>query len=119
MKSNLSGAITEYQQMFKKIMNWDEPTNGTHSILGNGEGHHLYNTGWALNDMRFYGWKDNTAKNEREINRRIEVAYWCLLKSLAEAIGYDYEKYGNESSVYQYHLKNLDVDKILNWRETK
>lgn len=54
--------------------------------------------------------------SERDIEKRISTAYYCLVKALAEAIGYDYEEYDPKSSMYEYHLKDLDVNKVLDWR---
>lgn len=126
MKSNMSGAYKTYRDMFKQIMNWGEPMgkhndlyHGTHPILGNEDGHYIYDLEWTIGDMAYHGWSGESAKNEREIYKRVSTAYYCLVKALSEAIGYDYEKYDPESSMYEYDLKNLNVDEVLNWRNKK
>lgn len=125
MKSNMQGAVSEYKKMFKHLMNWGEPmgnhndlySHGTHRVLGNEEGHYIYDVGYTMSEMGYHGWIGESGKNERDIQKRISTAYYCLVKALAEAIGYDYEQYDPKSSMYKYNLKDLDIDKVLNWRE--
>lgn len=125
MKSNMYGAIKAYTQMFKQLMEWGEPmgkhnnlySGGTHRVLGNEENHYIFDLGFMLGDMPYHGWNGDGATNEKDIEKRVSTAYYCLVKVLAEAIGYDYETFDPESSMYHYHLKDLDVDKVLNWRE--
>lgn len=116
-KSKMSGMVHNYTEMFKDIMNWDssEPESkyyqhGTHKILGNERGHYLYDAGYALDDMGYHGWSGEPAKNEVDIYNKIETSYLYLLKSLAEAIGFEYEE---EDSVWKYHLKDINTDDIL------
>lgn len=125
MKSNMQGTVEIYQKMFKVLMDWGEPmgshndlySHGTHRILENEEGHYIYDIGYIMGDMEYHGWIGDDAKSERAIQKRISTAYYCLVKALAEAIGYDYKEYDPNSSMYKYDLKDLDVDKVLNWRE--
>ncbi len=123
MKSNMTGAINLYTKMFKEIMDWGEPegshnnlySHGTHRVLGNENGHYIDNLGHLISDIPWHGWEGKDGDNERDIEKRISTAYYCLVKVLAEAIGYDYEQYDPESRMYEYHLKDLDVDKVLKW----
>lgn len=125
MKSNMLGAIKTYTEMFKCLMEWGEPmgrhnelySHGTHRVLGNEENHYIYDLGFLTGDMPYHGWIDERATSEKDIEKRVSTAYYCLVKVLAEAIGYDYEEYDPESSMYKYHLKDLDVNKILDWGE--
>lgn len=125
MKSNMVGAINTYREMFKRLMEWGEPmgrhnslySNGTHKVLQNNEEHFIDDLDHVMSDMGFHGWIGDAGRNERDINKRIETAYYCLVKALSDAIGYDYEEYDPESPMYKYHLKDLDVDKVLSWRE--
>lgn len=125
MRSNMSGAINTYTKMFKELMEWGEPmgkhnnlySGGTHRVLGNEEGHYIYDIGYSVGEIPYHGWSGEEVKNERDIEKRISTAYYCLVKALAEAIGYDYEKYDPNSSMYRYHLEKLDVDSVLKWRE--
>lgn len=119
MKTNMSGLFKDYRAMFKAIMNWDtedsDPryySKGTHPVLGNEDGHWLYDSGYALSDMGYHGWSGEAAKNEVLIHKKIETAYLYLLKSLAEAIGY---KFPEDQDVWKYHLSDIDTDKILEW----
>ena len=116
-KSRMNGMVKNYTEMFKDIMNWDNSEmdskyyqNGTHKVLGDERGHYLWNSGYTLDDMGFHGWAGEAAQNEREIYKKIETSYLYLLKSLAEAIGFEYEE---EDSVWKYHLKYIDTDDIL------
>lgn len=116
-KSRMSGMVHDYTEMFKDIMNWDTGDaeskyyqHGTHKVLGNERGHYLYNAGWALSDMGYHGWSGEAAENERKIFDKVETSYLYLLKSLAEAIGFEYT---DEDSVWKYHLKDIDTDDIL------
>lgn len=117
-KSNMSGAYDIYRQMFKQIMWWDlspkETGNtyfkdGTHQVLGNEDGHYLYDLGWSMGDMGYHGWSGPAAENECNIYNKVETAYFYLLKSLAEAIGFEY----TDESVWKYHLKDIDTDDML------
>ena len=65
--------------------------------------------------MPYFGWTGEAAKNEREIYEKIELSYLYLLKSLAEAIGFEYE---DEDSVWKYHLKYINTDDILRLKPT-
>lgn len=124
MKSNMNGAVRDYTDMFKQIMNWGEPmgnhndlyAHGTHIILGNQGDNYIYDLGYSIRDMEYHGWQSESASKERDIYEKVSTAYYCLVKSLAEAIGYDYEKCDPESSMYKYHLKDLNVDDILKWK---
>lgn len=125
MKSNMIGAREYYTRMFKQLMEWGEPmgrhndlyAHGTHRVLGNEENHYIYDLGFLTGDMPYHGWTGDDATNERDIEKRVSTAYYCLVKALAEAIGYDYEEYDPKSSMYEYHLKDLDVNKVLDWRK--
>lgn len=124
MKSNMSGAYQTYRKMFKQIMNWGEPmgshndlyAHGTHDVLGNQDDNYIYDLGYTIGDMGYHCWTGEAANNERDIYDRVSMAYYCLVKTLAEAIGYDYEKYDPESSMYKYDLKDLNVDEVLKWK---
>ena len=116
-KSKMSGMVQNYREMFKDIMNWDTGDveskycqYGTHKVLGNERGHYLWAAGYALDEMGFHGWGGEAAKNEIEIYEKIELSYLYLLKSLAEAIGFEYT---DEDSVWKYHLKDINTDDIL------
>lgn len=125
MKSNMLGSREYYTKMFKELMEWGEPmgnhnnlyAHGTHSVLGNEENHYIYDVGYMMCDMGYHGWIGESGQNERDIEKRVSTAYYCLVKALAEAIGYDYEEYDPKSSMYEYHLKDLDVNKVLDWRK--
>jgi len=119
----MSGAVNIYKKMFKEIMNWGEPMGnhndlykGTHPILGNEDGHFIYDLGYDIDEMGYHGWVGEAARNEVDIEKKVSMAYYCLVKVLAEAIGYDYEKYDPESPMYKYHLKDLNVDEVLKWK---
>ena len=123
MKSNMTGALENYKKMFKEIMSWGEPMGNhcdlykvTHPVLGNEEGHFIYNLGYDIGEMGYHGWVGEAAMNEVDIEKRVSMAYYCLVKALAEAIGYDYEKYDPESLMYKYHLKDLNIDEVLKWK---
>lgn len=116
-KSRMRGMVQNYREMFKDIMNWDSLESeskyyqhGTHKVLGNERGHYLCDAGYGLSDMGYHGWSGDDAKNEVEIYNKIETSYLYLLKSLAEAIGFEYEE---EDSVWKYHLKDIDTNDIL------
>lgn len=120
-KSRMSGMIQNYREMFKDIMNWNSfeseskyYQHGTHMVLGNERGHYLCDAGYALSDMGYHGWEGEAAKNEREIYEKIELSYSYLLKSLAEAIGFEYT---DEDSVWKYHLKQINTDDILKLKQ--
>ena len=121
MKTNLRGTHDIYRKMFKQIMNWGEPMgnhndlyqHGTHPILGNQDDNYIFNLGYLIEDLPYHNGNRDTIKRENDIYERISKAYYCLVKVLSEAIGYDYEKYDPESPMYQYHLKNLNVNEIL------
>ena len=123
MKSNMSGAYQIYRDMFKQIMNWGESmgnhndlyAHGTHTVLGNQGDNYIYDLGYSISEMRYHYWTGEAANNERDIYKKVSKAYYCLVKTLAEAIGYDYEKYDPESSMYKYYLKDLNVDEVLKW----
>lgn len=117
MKSRMSGLVKDYTRAFKAIMNWDtgdsDPryyAQGTHNILGNEDGHYIYNSGYALSDAPWHGWENESLKNEQIIYDKIETAYLYLLKSLAEAIGYEFPE---NQDVWKYHLQYINTDEIL------
>lgn len=117
MKSNMSGIYYDYREMFKKIMNWDtgdsDPRfygHGTHPVLGNQEGHYLYNIGWSLSDAPFHGWEGEALRNELTIYHKVQESYQYFLKSLAEAIGYEFPE---DQDVWKYYLKDIDTNDIL------
>ena len=124
MKSNMSSAYQVYRDMFKQIMNWGEPmgnhndlyAHGTHNVLGNQDDNYIYDLGCFIEDMGFHCWKGDAANNEKYIYEKVSQIYYCFVKTLAEAIGYDYEKYDPGSSMYKYHLKDLNVDEVLKWK---
>lgn len=104
--------------MFKTIMNWEtgesDPRyygNGTHPVLGNEEGHYLYSAGYALSDAGCHGWEGEPLKKENLIFQKIEVSYLYLLKSLAEAIGYEFPE---DQDVWKYHLSKINTDDLIN-----
>lgn len=112
----MSGLYRDYVNMFKDIMNWDESNpeskyyqHGTHKVLGNERGHYLWNAGYAMGDMGFHGWDGDAAKNERDTYKKIETAYFYLLKALAEAIDFEW----TDESVWKWHLQDIDTDDIL------
>lgn len=120
-KSKMIGMVKNYREMFKDIMNWDTGEaeskyyqHGTHKVLGNERGHYLWDAGYALSDMGFHGWEGEAAKNEKEIYEKIELSYLYLLKSLAEAIGFEYT---DEDSVWKYHLKHINTNDILKLKD--
>jgi hypothetical protein len=117
-KSNMLGAYDIYRQMFKQIMWWDlSPKetgntyfkNDTHKVLGNEDNHYLYALGWSMSDMGYHGWSGSAAENERNIYNKVETAYFYLLKSLAEAIGFEY----TDEDIWKYRLKDIDTDDML------
>lgn len=120
-KSNMNGAINAYTEMFKSIMNWNSSEmdsrwhqHGTHKVLGNEDGHYIFNLSWALGDMGFHGWSSTPAKNENEIFQKVTIAYYYLLKTLAEAIGFEYPE---EESVWKYDLQYIDTNDLLTFHK--
>lgn len=121
MKTRMSGLFQDYQKMFKTIMNWDtedsDPryySKGTHPILGNEDGHYLCNAGYALSDMGYHGWEGEAAQNEITIYNKIQLSYLYLLKSLAEAIGYEFPE---DQDVWEYNLSKIDTNDILTLKQ--
>lgn len=117
MKTKMNGLFNDYRIMFKKIMHWNDDdvdpryyAHGTHPVLGNEDDHYLYGAGYALGDAGWHGWDSDALQNEKDIYNKIEISYLYLLKSLAEAIGYEYS---DEDTVWKYHLKNINTDDIL------
>lgn len=117
MKTKMHGLFEDYRKMFKKIMHWDDDdcdpryyAHGTHPVLGNEDDHYIYSASYALGEAGWHGWSGEALKNENDIFDKIEISYLYLLKSLAEAIGYEYSE---EDSVWKYHLKDIDTDDIL------
>lgn len=103
--------------MFKQIMHWDDNdvdpryyAHGTHPILGNEDGHYIYSAGYAIDDAAYHGWHGEALENEVDTYKKVEISYLYLLKSLAEAIGYEYSE---DDSVWKYHLKDINTDDIL------
>ena len=123
MNTRIYGLQQDYVKMFKKIMHWDDGdvdprhyAHGTHPILGNEDDHYLYNAGYALSDGGYYGFSDKIMQKERETYDKIEISYLYLLKSLAEAIGYEY---ADTDSVWKYGLKDINTDDILKLRKAE
>lgn len=115
-KTKMSGAFEDYLKMFKQVMYWGTSQmsshyyqHGTHKVLGNEDGHYLYDLGWSISEMGYHGWSGDAAKNERDIYNKVETAYYYLLKSLAEAIDFEY----TDEDVWKYHLKDIDTDDML------
>lgn len=113
----MSGLFKDYQKMFKIIMHWDDGdcdpryyAHGTHPVLGNEDGHYLYNAGYALSDAGWHGWSGDALQNECRTYNKIETAYLYLLKSLAEAIGYEFSE---DDSVWKYHLQDINTDDLI------
>lgn len=127
MESRMFGATETYLTLFKRIMSWDSfdkqspyYSHGTHKILGNEEGHELWELGYSLSEMDYHGWRDDPADdeladNERQIFDKVETAYLYLLKSLAEAIGFEY----TDENVWKYHLQYIDTNDILKLAEER
>ena len=117
MKTKMNGLFNDYRIMFKKIMHWNDDdvdpryyAHGTHPVLGNEDDHYLYDAGYAIGEAGWHGWEGDALQNEKDIYNKIEISYLYLLKSLAEAIGYEYS---DEDTVWKYHLKNINTDDIL------
>jgi len=116
VKTKMNGLFNDYRIMFKKIMHWNDDVDpryyahGTHPVLGNEDDHYLYDARYALGDAGWHGWDGDALQNEKDIYNKIEISYLYLLKSLAEAIGYEYS---DEDTVWKYHLKNINTDDIL------
>ena len=81
-----------------------------HPVLGNEDGHWLYGAGYTLSDAAWHGWSGEQLNNENKIYDKIELSYLYLLKSLAEAIGYEFPE---DQDVWKYHLNDINTDDIL------
>lgn len=100
MKTRISGAFKDYSKMFEQIKDWNNSdADGV-----------LYGLGWAIDDIGYHGWTGEAAENEHNIFKKVETAHSYLLKTLAEAIGYEYPE---DSSEWKYYLKDIDTDKLL------
>ena len=113
----MSGLFKDYQKMFKIIMHWDDGdcdpryySHGTHPVLGNEDGHYLYDAGYALSEAGWHGWNGDALQHECRTYNKIETAYLYLLKSLAEAIGYEFSE---DDSVWKYHLQDINTDDLI------
>ena len=69
-----------------------------------------FEIGHALSDIGYHGWEGEAAKNEIAIYNKIELSYLYLLKSLAEAIGYEFPE---DQDVWKYHLSKIDTNDVL------
>lgn len=117
METRMSGLFDDYREMFKTIMNWNtddsDPryySKGTHPVLGNEDGHYLYSAGYSLGDAGWFGWSGERLRNEHKIYDKINIAYSYLLKSLAEAIGYEFPQ---DQDVWKYYLSKIDTDDLF------
>ena len=104
MKTNMRGNKDNYDKMFKTIKNWDSWETDDEDDC------YLFHVGMAMGDAPFHGWVGEELKNEMEIYEKIETSYLYLLKSLAEAIGYEFPV---DSPIWKYHLKDIDTNNIL------
>ena len=90
--SNMQGARKDYAIMYDLIKNWNSsPFEDTKN------NHYLYDLGYALDDMKYYGWIGEEAKNERFHYEEICKAHSALKLALENALGID--KKGKSSNV--------------------
>lgn len=116
-KTNVSGLYTEYLSMLEKIMFWnvgsvDIEEFGTEdykSLFKKNNGNYIYRVGSSIPDMAFFGWSADDIKNEFENYHKILTAYRYLLKSLAEATGF--EDMNNE--IWEFSFKDVDTNDML------
>ena len=106
--TNMSGAYRDYMNMFKAIVNWGSSNNI--DLDGCDEHEWLHSIGWGLNDAGFYGWGGEALKNEYRIFEKVKRAYCLFLKSLAEAVGY---QFADNDYIWKYCLKDVDTDVLL------
>ena len=114
MKSRMLGAVNAYVKMFLAIRHWGESPPPADPILGNIQEDYIYETGCFLDDACFHGWNGDAIKNENNVFKKVSSAYYLFLKSLGEAIGYQWSE---NDPVWNYHLKFLDMDVLLNIEE--
>lgn len=89
-KSNMVGAVADYQAMYNAIKNWNESSPPTQFIDGqcyNEPGHYIYNMGWSISEMPYFGWTGEALKNERYHYEEVRKAHKALKVALQNALG--------------------------------
>ena len=80
--SRMKGAVQTYQKMYDTIKDWDK--NGF-----------LYDLGWGIGDMAWFGWTGDEGKNEKECYEAVLERYRNFKNLLAFVLGH-YEEVPNE-----------------------
>lgn len=72
MKSNMMGAVQDYQKIYATLKGCQED---------------LDSIGYLLSEAFWHCWEEEPLKNEHEIYKKVNSAYQALMKELSEAIG--------------------------------
>lgn len=72
MKSNMLGAVQDYQKIYATLKDCQED---------------LDSIGYSLSEAFWHCWEGEPLKNEHEIFKKVNSAYQALMKELSEAIG--------------------------------
>lgn len=116
-KTNVSGLYTEYLSMLEKILFWNVSpvdieefgTEDYKSLFKKNNDNYIYRVGFSIPDMAFFGWSVDDIKNEHENYNKIVTAYRYLLKSLAEATGFE----DMDNEIWKFTFKNVNTNDML------
>lgn len=72
MKSNMLGAVQDYQKIYNAMKDLQKDLDGID---------------YALSEAFWHCWEGEPLKNEHEIFKKVNSAYQVLMKELSEAIG--------------------------------